>query len=463
MTKSVQDLKAKLIECIREPTPEKVSRRADYNDAMRVHATIKQRAATGLLALLGPEAYLDNEKILLALDNTPLTYERDGQSIETTGMMDRLKHVPEYLEDMGQIASDAVAELCIQYKRRLCKVKVYGVGGSATPAAMAREIIENSGRLGFDFEVVRRDEPKFNAVDSNTLLIFSSFSGNTEETINCLKLAAKSGRATGRMVAMSTGGKLEEKAKRRGVPWIRIPCRVHQPRESLALQLVAILRIISDLELPSGAPDVEPYRLEDQTLQAAGQIVRDLHAEVEQQVPFRRNQAKQIAAKLLRGDLGGRGAHPRLPRIPIVLSSASNEAVAYEFYTQLCEASKIVCHVASYPEALHNLVECMKFSLASQQGVPWSLYFIKSDDDEPRVAQRWRYTLAEVFPDVEPCQFETIGETPLERSLSAYYFNAWLRLYMAFLNGAQPLPVPTMDYMKDYMKRIKRKPSAADK
>jgi hypothetical protein len=105
----------------------------------------------------------------------------------------------------------------------------------------------------------------------------------------------------------------------------------------------------------------------------------------------------------------------------------------------------------------------MKFSLASQQGVPWSLYFIKSDDDEPRVAQRWRYTLAEVFPDVEPCQFETIGETPLERSLSAYYFNAWLRLYMAFLNGAQPLPVPTMDYMKDYMKRIKRKPSAADK
>jgi hypothetical protein len=463
MTKIVEDLKAKLIECIKEPTPEKVARRADYNNAMRVHATIKQRAATALLDLLGTRAYLDDEEILLALDNSALDYPRDGTTVQTTGMMDRLGHVPEYIEDMGQIASDAIAELRKQYKGRLSKIKVYGVGGSATPAGMAREIIENSGLLGFDFEVVRRDEPWFKAVDNETLLIFASFSGNTEETINCLDLAVKSRRAKGRMIAMSTDGLLEKKAKRRGIPWIPIPKRVLQPRESLALQLIALLRVISDLKFPSGTPGVDPYRLEDKTLRAAGKIIRDLHAKVWWKQPFARNKAKQFAAKLVFGERGKVSEPGWRPRVPIVLSSASTQAVAYEFYSQLCEASKIICHVATYPEALHNLVESMKFSRASGRGAPWSLYYIENKrDDERRVRDRWDYTLSEVFGDVAPCRFETIGKTPLERSLSAYYFNAWLRLYIAFLNGAEPLPVPTMDHMKEFMKGIKRSPSARD-
>ena len=438
-------------------------RRREYERVMLAHAKLRQRTAIQLLRVLGPEMYLDDPRILLALDRSPYAYERNGQSVQTVGMMGRLTHVPEYLLDMQELVKQTGNDLRTRVtRRRLGKVKVYGVGGSAAPAGLAKEILTNSGRLSFEFEVVRRDSPRFDAVDKETLLVFSSFSGNTEETLHCLDLAVKSGRAEGGMVAMSTGGCLKEKACQNKVPWIQIPPRVCQPRESAALQVVAILAIISELGLPSGDAAGSPFSLKRRMLEETGEGLRDLTKALHWAVPYRDNPAKQMAVKLLYREAGwagsGAGRAPMgLPLIPIVLSSASHEAVAYELYTQLCEASKILCHVATCPEALHNLVESMKFGLVSGQGHPWSLYFMESDDDEPRVADRWCHTLQEVFPEVEPCSFKATGRTAFERSMSLYYFNAWLRLYLAFLNGAEPLPVPTMDHMKEYMKGIKRR------
>lgn len=432
--------------------------RGHYESALLRHAALVQRTATELLTLMGPESYLDEPRILRALDHSPLDYEREGHAVQTGGMMDRLTHVPEYLVDMQEPTGLAVLELPTRKRKGVRKVKVYGVGGSATPAAVAKEIIENSGCLGFEFEVVRRDMPRFGNVGDDTLLIFSSFSGNTEETLNCLARATESKRATGPMIAMSSGGDLQQEAEKHRIPWIPIPKRVHQPRESLGLQLSAILTIISELGLPPGSDGSGPFSLTTEMVQAACEWVRESVTRFHYDVPFRENRAKQLAARLLYGGAtaGAGDVSAPLPRIPIVLSGASSEAVAYEFYTQLCEASKILCHVATCPEAFHNLVESMKFSLASRSSVPWSLYFIESGDDSPRVLERWRFTLKEVFPGLEPCSFQAEGATPLERSISVYYFNAWVRLYVAFLNGAEPLPVPTMSYMKEYMRGIPR-------
>ncbi|UCH36589.1 MAG: hypothetical protein JSV65_09615 [Armatimonadota bacterium] len=449
-----------------DPNPPKLKgarRKRKYEHDISMHARVRHDAAGQLLALLGPKAYLNESRILRALDKSTLDYQRSRQQVRTKGMMDRLQHVPEYIIDMPQLIRSEVRGIAkVLRDAEIRKVKVYGVGGSATPAGIAREIIENSGRLGYDFEVVRRDTPRFESVDDATLLIFASFSGNTEETLNCFERALKRKHPTDHMIAMSKGGKLKTMAADSKVPWIRIPARIRQPRESMVFQLTAILSVVSALKLPSGGSRA-PFEVDDAMLDAAKRRLEGMRGELHWDVRFEANRAKQIAAKLVCGDVnaakaGAYGAPWTRPCIPIVLSSASNQAVAYEFYTQLCEASKIVCHVATYPEALHNLVECMKFNLVSGAGVPWSLYFLESADDTPRVARRWRATLKEIFPDVAWCSFKAEGDTAFERALSGYYFNAWLRLYMAFLNGAEPLPVPTMDYMKDYMAGIPRKP-----
>jgi glucose/mannose-6-phosphate isomerase len=460
---TVENLIAELARMKDEPEPpgseqEGTRARSEYESTLLRHATLRREAAMELLALLGPEAYLDEARILEDLDDSPLEYEREGRVVQTKGMMDRLTHAAEHLVELQEPARLAVRKLPTQKREEVRKIKVYGVGGSATPAAIAREITENSDCLGFEFEVVRRDRPRLENVGNDTLLVFSSFSGNTEEVLNCLACAIDSKRAAGPMIAMSSGGVLQQEAERHGIPWIPIPKHVHQPRESLSLQLSALLTVVSELRLPSGSVRSGPFSLTTQMLQAACARVRESAARFHYHVPFGENPAKQFAARLLYGSAtaGTDGRHALVQRIPIVLSAASSEAVAYEFYTQLCEASKILCHVATCPEAFHNLVESMKFSLASRSSLPWSLCFIASDDDSPRVLERWCCTLKEVFPDVEPCSFRAEGAIPFERSVSAYYFCAWVRLYVAFLNGAEPLPVPTMSYMKRYMQGVPR-------
>ncbi|MBM3336023.1 hypothetical protein FJY63_15295, partial [Candidatus Sumerlaeota bacterium] len=299
--KTVEDLIASLSEPVEKPRLSRMKAaerlRCDYQRAMLVHARQKQQVAMRLLALLGPEAYLDDERILRALDTSPLDYEQQGKSIRTRGMMDRLERVAEYLDDMQEPVRKAVAALLARGGGKgFRKVKVYGVGGSATPAGMAREIIENSGCLGFEFDVVRRDSPRFEAVGSDTLLIFASFSGNTEETLNCLRLARRAKAPASRMAAMSSGGKLEEEAQGgRCIPWICIPKRVLQPRESLALQVVAILGLISELKLPGAGRDGQPFRLDKKMLLATGKTLRAMTKRFHCETPFRKNQAKQFA------------------------------------------------------------------------------------------------------------------------------------------------------------------------
>jgi hypothetical protein len=432
---------------------------AQYRLALQGAKEIQDKARQ-LLAELGPEKYLDDTQILGLLDRSPLSYQLDdGTPVDTCGMMDRLTHVPEYLFAMGDVVREALGGL---RARQVRKIKVYGLGGSATPAAIAREIIGNSGGLGFEFEVVRRDSPSFGTVDGETLLVFSSYSGNTEEVLHAFCLARRDSSATtSPMLAMSAGGRLQELACEYGVPWVRVPRRVLQPRESLVLQTIALLHIVSELEMPAGDQRSGPFRLDEGVLRGTADSLRCLLEEVKCETPLRQNRAKQIAVQLLCGDARCWEALDRklpdwYPLIPVVMSSEPNAAVAYEFYTQLCEASKVLCHVATYPEAFHNLVECMRFSLLSQEGARWSLYFLESPDDESRVAQRWCHTLSEVFPGLAHCSHSVTGETALERSIAAYLFNAWVRLYVAFLNGVEPLPVPVMSHMKSHMAGVER-------
>jgi hypothetical protein len=248
-------------------------------------------------------------------------------------------------------------------------------------------------------------------------------------------------------------------AKKHDIPWLPIPRYVIQPRESAAYQIVAILALLSNLKLTkSVSAGSASFCLNENLLETTVTSLEELVSRLHWAVPFQENTAKQMASQLFLGDNQGKadGSAIHQSRIPIIMSSISGAAVTYELYTQLCEASKILCHYAALPEALHNLVECMKFNLVSGSGFPWTLYFMESEDDEPRVHQRWRYTIQEIFPDIRPCSFRANGKTPFERSMLTYFFNAWLRLYIAFLNGAEPLPVPTMTYMKDYMHTVAR-------
>jgi glucose/mannose-6-phosphate isomerase len=438
--------------------------RCKYEHTMAFHVGSKHRAAKRLLAELGPQAYLDDPRILLALDDCRQENEREDTCVRARGMMARLERMPDYLMEMPEPIRHATEQL---KRRDLRRVKVYGVGGSAAPAQVAGEVLSNSGCHELDFEVVRCDDPPFGGIGPDTLLLFSSFSGNTEEIINCFKEATRPGATRAAKMVMSTGGELAKMAEQQGVPWLKIPHRVFQPRESALLQIVAVLGVVSDAIDPEMLRSDETFRPTDCTLKKLRTTLCELSAGLNWRVQFWNNEAKQIAARLCWGDLWDmsdrrRDVVERSPLMLRILSGGATAAVAFELYTQVSEASKMPCHRETLPEALHNLVEWMRFDYVSPRDPDWSLYVIESEkDDERRVADRWRHTSRELFPGLRYRTLQMRGATPLERSMSGVFFNAWLRLYMAFLNGVEPLPVPSMDYMKKYMSVIPRRKGGA--
>ena len=82
--------------------------------------------------------------------------------------------------------------------------------------------------------------PKY--VQHDTLVIASSHSGNTEETIACLQEAIEH-RHSPQLAVISTGGKLQEMAAEHHIMYARIPHDT-QPRMGMIYNLRVLLKIL---------------------------------------------------------------------------------------------------------------------------------------------------------------------------------------------------------------------------
>jgi len=423
-------------------------------DGIAKAATAQQAAIQALLGIVGPRTLLDESRFI--------------QAVDKSGMLQRLGRWPDHVATMRTEASQTLANFRDKYGTiRPDKIQVFGLGGSAAPHDIAAEVLRNSRKSRVRVDVVHADEPNPDYTDENTLVVFASFSGNTEETLNCYaKVRAKAGA----VLALSQGGKLRAWAHRDGVPFMQLPedpqdpAYVLQPRESVCLQLTGLLCFLAGLGLPAGsAGSLAP---EDLDLDGAIAQLCRWRARFEPSTPFDKNDPKQLALFLLYGVANAADTQVGLDnlwhkRTPFILADRNNAALAHEVRTQLHERSKVngACYEA--PEFLHNLVESVRStSRSSQAGLDedrWVYYFIRSIDEQPRIATRLDKTIEHVFRDKASFAVLTAeGSTPFHRALFATYFNAYMSTYLAVLNAADPLPVPTMSWLKNVMSGIPR-------
>jgi len=125
------------------------------------------------------------------------------------------------------------------------------------------------------------------------------------------------------------------------------------------------------------------------------------------------------------------------------------------------ERSKLNAAFYDAPEFLHNLVESIRAGSESAIGGldddRWVYYFIRSPDEEPRIRLRLDKTIELVMK--EKAKYAVLNvdeETPYQNALFATYFNAYMTTYLAILNGFDPLPVPTMSWIKNVMEAYPR-------
>lgn len=302
-------------------------------------------------------------------------------------------------------------------------VVVCGMGGSAIGADLVRGLLEDE--LSIPMVVCRHYRlPAF--VGKKTLVIGSSYSGNTEETLSAVEQAADAGA---KIICATTGGKLGQMADRSGWKRITVPPGM-MPRAALAYSFVPLLTAMSRLGFAPGCDDDL-----DKAITEASARLEKYSIEIDD------NPAMQLANRI----------HGRIPTIYAAPDRFA--VVAVRFKGQICENSKQLAFANVYPEFNHNeLVGWESYESFADRLIAVTL---RDQDDHPRVAARMAVVdswLAE--RSIERIELASNGGSALSRMMSLIQLGDFASFYLAMLNGVDPTPVDVIDHLKTELEKI---------
>jgi glucose/mannose-6-phosphate isomerase len=333
-------------------------------------------------------------------------------------------------EDMlGHVAgfSDQIAEgwhisRDIELQRETpSSVAILGMGGSAIGGDLVKGIWAD--RISAPVEVLRGyDLPAW--VGRDTLVIASSKSGNTEETLSQLETALAR-RCP--VVVVSSGGALRNVAQAAGLPLAIVPDR-GSPRSSVGWSMAIVAGILQQAGL---------LELDEAEIEAGMAAGRATAAACGPDVPTADNPAKQLAWALV-------------DRIVLIGGSGFLAPVARRWKAQLNENSKAAAVFEELPEATHNTVVGFEQpeSLRDHLGV----VLLKSELEHPRDALR--STLVGdllVSGHIWHTFVEAKGEGKLGQALSAIVIGDYVSVYLAFMYAVDPSPIDVIAHIKEQL------------
>jgi glucose/mannose-6-phosphate isomerase len=308
--------------------------------------------------------------------------------------------------------------------RGLKQIVFCGLGGSAIAGDLLRCLLADQLRIPF---IVNRHYTLPRSVGPDTLVIVSSYSGNTEETNAAHREAL---RKKARVLCITSGGTTARLARLRGTPCILIPGG-SPPRAALAYSFFPLLIVLGKLGLIR-----RPDRGIAETLELC-----EAKAEI-----YRLPDAAVNPAFRLAQSIAG--------RITVIYSSTGPlEAVNTRWRGQIAENSKSLCFGHLLPEMNHN--ELVGWEVLRDQMREMAVLFLRDRGDHPRVAVRIDVTrglLGQVTPHVQEIWSE--GNSPLARLFSLVHLGDWVSYYLALLHGVDPTPVAAIDHLKRELAEI---------
>jgi len=300
------------------------------------------------------------------------------------------------------------------------QVVVCGLGGSALPCEVLMDAF--AAELTAPMRVWRTyGLPP--GIDANTLLIFSSFSGNTEETLSGIEGLPADAR---NVVVVTAGGRLAQLARERGYPLIVIPTKDEpegfQPRSAFGFIVTYLARVLHAAGLMQD-PAV--------TLGALPGFLRGLDV---------RPEAADLASWL--GD-----------RIPVVYTDDSHlMSVARIAKIKFNENAKRPSFFNAFPELNHN--EMIGFTVPLGT---FAVLYLHDPASPARIRERFD-VMRDVFgrdriANVAFRAWEMPGASRAERVFAALMFADWCSYYTALLGGFDPTPVPLVESFKQELSR----------
>ncbi|MDB5183239.1 MAG: Bifunctional phosphoglucose/phosphomannose isomerase [Candidatus Saccharibacteria bacterium] len=277
------------------------------------------------------------------------------------------------------------------------------------------------------FEVVRGyDAPNY--VSDKTLFIASSYSGNTEETLSSLAQAEEKGAF---IVVISSGGKLVDIAKSKGYPLIELP-KIDKPRYGSFYGFRGLLTLgdkLGILAIPNASKELE----------SNASFLQSAMDSWKPDVPTDKNPAKLLAHELAGKSIVMYGG-------PLLYPAAHKWKISFN------ENAKNVAWEYPFPEFSHN-----EFTGWTSHPVdkPYGIVYLLSSFDNDRIKKRFVLTeklLSGRWPSPE--HVEAQGSTKLQHLLWTVALGDFVSLYVAFLNGTNPIEVGDNDVVELFKKEL---------
>lgn len=323
------------------------------------------------------------------------------------------------IEDFGKQLKEAIdiaGSANLTPKKNIQNVVISGLGGSGIGGTIMWDLISETCPAPV---IINKDYSLPGFVNTNSLVIISSYSGNTEETIQALNEAIEK---KAQIICVTSGGKVEEIAKSEKFDIIKIPGG-NPPRSCIGYSLVQLIKIFSHYNL------------------APNSLLND----VKKSIDLLNNETDTIK------NLASETANKLHNKIPVIYSLGSSEGVCVRFRQQINENSKMLCWHHVLPEMNHN--ELVGWATKNEN---IAVITFKTNYDSERTKKRYEVCK----PIFEKYCYTVIdikakGNSKTEQFFYLIHLGDWISLFLAELKNIDPVEVNIIDHLKNELSKFK--------
>jgi len=343
------------------------------------------------------------------------------KKLDPQNMLAEIDHLPDQLKSAWELGQ----AMPLPDVKNIQRIIIAGMGGSAIGADLVASAVYQTCTVPI---FVHRDYglPGF-AKGNETLVVLSSHSGNTEETLDSFEKADKN---QCNMVVISTGGELSKRAGEKHIPVWSFDHK-GQPRAAVGFSFGLLLALLARLRLiPDPSTD----------LHEAVDAMKKSQAHLRADVPAVHNAAKRYAGQLM-------------GRWVTVFGAGTFAPVARRFKTQINEVAKAGANFEFLPEADHNTLA----GTAHPEEVlmPHTMaLFLRSPSDHPRNRLRTELTKqAFMLEGINTDFLDARGDSLLANMWTLILFGDYMAYYLAIAYGVDPTPIQALVNFKEEMSR----------
>jgi len=300
-------------------------------------------------------------------------------------------------------------------RSKIDNVLISGLGGSGIGGSIVAELVAMESKVPI---TVSKGYFIPGFVNENTLVIICSYSGNTEETVNCMELALE---RKARIACITSGGKVEEIAKANSLDHILIPGGM-PPRACLGYSLTQLLFI----------------------LHRFGVIGGDFKSQLEKAIVLLETEEKNIIAEATKI------ASTLLGKLPVIYTTTYNEGIAIRFRQQLNENAKVLCWHHVIPEMNHNELVGWR-----EKNDNICVVIFRDQDDYSRNQARIEIN-KKVFANYTPhiVEIYSKGGSDLEKALYLIHLGDWVSVILAEKRNIDANEIEVINSLKGALAKL---------